>query len=513
MLRITCLWLLVTVTVFSCKEDEGTEIIDNEKPVITAVSPQQNGVFWNNIQVEFTIDEDVALDKAELYVDNELASTFTSAPFKTDIDISSLADGPHLIKITAQDEAGNVANNLEIAIEVNNTLLNVNVGSVATIDGNRYIFITDNNGNVVELANVAGMSSKAIKRPEGFNDTTFAVHKIELMNNDVYKLQSYFNVTPGELNLGDPSISNYRKNTTPISLNFTDIQTPNRYLLSFGEGSIIKSEDLFENQTVYINDNTDEAYLLFEAGGEEGYLFMDNLSASSSHNFSLNDLNYDMSDKTLTLSDPDYHITLLHVNAYKTEDLYSPRKTLFLTWNDSDTLKAFTYPLPQDEDMFAKKSSLVYVSSDDGAKEYSNEIFGSTATTFHFIDADLKVESTDINNPLFESTGEFDHFQGAWINVVNGELFGWEVISRNGSDIVFPTIPSEILEVYPWITIEKFSSGGILNHDFFLYERDNCEGYGDYLSRAFGRGGVGIQTGLTESRSMFYHKVTDDTGG
>jgi thermitase len=91
----------VTVTV-------NNPVPDTTAPTVEIDSPTNGESVNNNVSVEVTVSDNVAVKRVELYVNGELASTSTSAPFTTKWYAKRERRGAHTLQCKAYDAAGNV---------------------------------------------------------------------------------------------------------------------------------------------------------------------------------------------------------------------------------------------------------------------------------------------------------------------------------------------------------------------------------------------------------------------
>jgi thermitase len=82
---------------------------DTTAPTVTITSPANGGTIPSTGGISVTVNaaDNVAVVKMELYADNKLVSSATSAPFTTKWNTKKLAAGAHSLKVKAYDAAGN----------------------------------------------------------------------------------------------------------------------------------------------------------------------------------------------------------------------------------------------------------------------------------------------------------------------------------------------------------------------------------------------------------------------
>lgn len=94
----------------------GSGTPDTTPPTVSITSPTANAQVQAGFAVTVQASDDVAINKVELRVDNNLVDTKTSAPFNF-VGPATLTPGTHHVEATAYDAAGNTA---KAAVDVKN---------------------------------------------------------------------------------------------------------------------------------------------------------------------------------------------------------------------------------------------------------------------------------------------------------------------------------------------------------------------------------------------------------
>jgi len=92
---------------------------DNIPPTVLILYPLAGNIFTAGAIVSITVDaqDNTGIDKVEFYIDGQLLSTDTSAPYQYDWDTTGYGDGlSHSIYVKAYDLAGNTASQLTTVI-------------------------------------------------------------------------------------------------------------------------------------------------------------------------------------------------------------------------------------------------------------------------------------------------------------------------------------------------------------------------------------------------------------
>ena len=89
---------------------------DNVSPSITITSPGQGATVAGTINVEVSVDDNVGVVKSQLYVDNVLVASSSTAPFTLKWNTRKLKLGQHVLKSKAYDAAGNTGTSESITV-------------------------------------------------------------------------------------------------------------------------------------------------------------------------------------------------------------------------------------------------------------------------------------------------------------------------------------------------------------------------------------------------------------
>jgi subtilisin family serine protease len=81
---------------------------DTTAPAVTILSPINGAKVSHTISVAVATSDNVKVTKVQLYVDNKLAATSSTAPFAASWNVNKASAGQHLLQCYAYDAAGNV---------------------------------------------------------------------------------------------------------------------------------------------------------------------------------------------------------------------------------------------------------------------------------------------------------------------------------------------------------------------------------------------------------------------
>jgi hypothetical protein len=82
--------------------------VDNTSPSISLVSPSDGAKVSGTVTVSVSASDDTRVVRVELYVDNVLQASSTSAPFDTKWNTRKTKAGAHSVQCKAYDSVGNV---------------------------------------------------------------------------------------------------------------------------------------------------------------------------------------------------------------------------------------------------------------------------------------------------------------------------------------------------------------------------------------------------------------------
>lgn len=83
----------------------GGVLIDTQAPELSIINPAAGSVISDSVTIEAIATDASGINRVEFYVDNQLLTTKTSAPYTYNWNVTSLLDGNHAIKVIAVDQA------------------------------------------------------------------------------------------------------------------------------------------------------------------------------------------------------------------------------------------------------------------------------------------------------------------------------------------------------------------------------------------------------------------------
>ncbi|PIE79771.1 MAG: hypothetical protein CSA15_02690, partial [Candidatus Delongbacteria bacterium] len=167
------LWFLLTMVItgmvlVSCGDSSSTEPSD-KAPNCEVITPENGSEFTVgstiSIQIEAT-DEDGSIEKVDLYLNNEMIASLTSAPFNYDWETSNFGVGSYILKAVAtdNDELTGESSEISIMLKASNTIPSVTIDSPA-------------NGSDFNIGDVVSVEMTAM-------DSDGTIDKVDLYLND-----------------------------------------------------------------------------------------------------------------------------------------------------------------------------------------------------------------------------------------------------------------------------------------------------------------------------------------
>lgn len=105
--------------------------VDNTAPTTALSAPAQGAQLRGTVQVSATASDNQAVARVELYADQTLLGTATTAPYALSWDTTTVANGSITLTANAYDTAGNVAQSAGRTVTVDNTAPTVAITSPA----------------------------------------------------------------------------------------------------------------------------------------------------------------------------------------------------------------------------------------------------------------------------------------------------------------------------------------------------------------------------------------------
>jgi hypothetical protein len=99
---------------------------DTQAPVVSLTKPAPGDTVGTvSVELVATATDDIEVTKVEFYIDGQMQTTVTSAPYQATVTLSSFADGPHNAQAKAFDEVGNMGVSAVVPFVKGNSSANV----------------------------------------------------------------------------------------------------------------------------------------------------------------------------------------------------------------------------------------------------------------------------------------------------------------------------------------------------------------------------------------------------
>jgi Subtilase family/Bacterial Ig domain len=89
---------------------------DSKRPEVGITSPTKGSLVYGMVPVDLSVSDDQGIGRVELFVDNRLYATATSAPFGFVVDATTFAPGKHKLRAYAYDLSGNSARSKQVNV-------------------------------------------------------------------------------------------------------------------------------------------------------------------------------------------------------------------------------------------------------------------------------------------------------------------------------------------------------------------------------------------------------------
>lgn len=516
MKKITFVLLLLIITFYAACSKEKTEAelpspVENQAPKVSLSQPKgSNGAVWNKLNIEASAsDDDGNIASVELFANGisqgKLVQSGTSSTYTTEWDSKSMEDGSVNLTVKATDDEEAVVE-ATVTIQVYNTLIDYDLYSgylEEDLDYTYFTYITapnpkpDEDAEILYFTKITDNASfkAVVERPDGFNEEVFDLHFIEYKKENVKnigEITSYHNIGPGIFHPTEGSLFDKGADLGKANVTFTSVQEDQDYSIAINNVKPIE-ENATESFTVFDNFNLGYVYIKV---GTVGY-YLATPFGPGDHVLPLNEMNNNMQGHIFGGVDV-VDVYNLYVAGHISSERLSPSVATYdygekTGGNPYET----TFHLPKDEDMvFDHYSTTAQLIKDN--KTYMHTSYFDILSSMTKLNADFTVADKTLASLAMTVTtnDDFDFISTrSFINVSDDLIFRW--ISYSGdNNVFFPPIPVEVvLEISDINSSDIVFKEGSITLQVFDY--DDYEGYGDYLNRISGRGGVSNSTDRT----------------
>lgn len=507
--RSLCVLIILLPFCVSCESDDPN---DNEPPLISIVSPEPNVTVWNTIEVSVQLDEPLAnIREVRYYLDGELIQPVSDEPFGLALNTRNYEDGVYSLGVKAIDNAGNESEEVRQEINLLNTLLDIEIREGYYPPGSDvFLYVTAADGTMIELVNLDGEKEIKIERPGDFEDERIGFHELVYENELKYRLTTYLGLKPGKIMREwlSPSLGAI-KGFAEIALNddFVDtgLQVGNAlqtFTPSYGQRHV--------STATYEKNDKAYAYLLGE--GSKGYVILEGLLDGQRTTLGPGDFQTDIVDHTIDVSaKPGMHVSHVRVKGFFEDGFYSDGLHVFSAWLDAPDQMSSSYDFyTPGARMFQNFSSTIRVKDTTNNTQYENVNFGrDNLADFEYPEMELDLIDPSIRSFSGSVTGNYDFIMVRWMAFNRNENSSistqqFSVLCQDAKNLVIPSIPVEIADKYPGLSLEQFLEG---NDRFFLPQRtvqvidyDNLTSIDDYYDRHLRRIDARLHDGVSSIR-------------
>ena len=185
----------------SCGDDgDSDEPLDTTNPEITISGIENDEAVWNNLAIQASATDDIAIASIELYLDNELLkSDETTGSINTEWDTNDYEDGQHTIKVVATDNAGNKAEK-EVSFEIKNVLVTLKSAADLMDSGQSgIVFLSDLEGKIIIEQTITSGQTIEIRKNDYDGTEFFLTEIFGPFEDDTKRLTTYEHIERGQV--------------------------------------------------------------------------------------------------------------------------------------------------------------------------------------------------------------------------------------------------------------------------------------------------------------------------
>jgi hypothetical protein len=451
------------VLLSACSDDDSAPK-DVDLPSATVTGLQANAVVWNTFTITVAAEDNDAVQKIEVKLDNALVLTQTEASFSYELKTTDLEDGPHTVTIIVTDVAGNQKTQ-EYTFTVRNTLITLDVPTDFLKEGEKgFIFLSDATGKSIVSQAYENGDQIRLKAP-AYNSDEFYLTEVILGDPDRI-VRTFSNVNRGTWVLTPIRDASFdRRHSATAQLSFANALPGMEYYLVIGsgytylnDGQTNTSLDLYTNPSpVYrsrTEDNKSTHYLLTApvSGGSDN----DEIDLSLVSN--------PLTHETTDVSNYGYVTGGGSIYGLLTPGDYSTRYNVGSCFINDGNL-SYSYP----ENAFPAYYSYVNLWGDDF--DIVNSVPGMPDYTPLPAEINMTVGDGTIKGTI---TSEDADLVFTWIRFKDG-YSQWLVYSAKGTiDLVIPEIPNDLQTNLTLEDVSFISASAV--------QKFNFEGYDGYLN-------------------------------
>lgn len=365
-----------------------------------------------------------------------------------------------------------------------------------------YLWITDMHDEIIHFEKLDNNKSSNIPKPDNYNDERISVHLLKVKPTNYIYLYTFSDIKPGKINFKylDYFVSGDKIGTA--NLNFYSLPYYNEYTVTnstgfFSIGSFLQSKE------INLYENTNDCYIYLKAGDEGYYKYFQNLKVGDDLDIYGSDFSSDITKQYVDLS-PGEKIDRIYLYQYKNKNDYSGRSIgLYDNFYSYDKgLSSFVFHTPKLNNWSdSYRTSISFKDINDRYNYYTK--YGKIPENVEYIDANFESDGFSYNNLFVKTTGIYDYMRFYFYRNINSKFYYWYHYSKDGENIRFPKIPTQINELIPDLTRSNILTSSSSNN-LFMTDYDNLNSYDQYIDRVFYRQGKGILYGINSIKEIRY---------
>lgn len=475
--------LSIIAIISSCKDDKET-ITDSSIPEIEFISHDEDAQVWNEIIIQTRVIDENPIEKVEFYVNGSLIETVSVEPFDFILNTKDYSDGNLAVKAIAYNKLGGKSEKF-ISLDVLNTLMRFSVPGNRIAEGNEiWIFLSDDQGNVLINKQLKNGETTEFVRPDGFEGETFTKNMAFFYDfssgNKYMFIESYNGILTGFTG-GFTELAT--RNSGLITLNFDDLSMNEEILVSSGNNYA----NLKYNETcidcgffIYLRDVPANVLVSYKATDAiPSYTFLEDVQDQEIFNLTTNSFTPMVGEMIVVPSGYDSgSISVAGIkdpleNVKGWFDLYS---TSF--GSSSSEIELF-YPEIEFEGFYISQNF------SKGDRTYNTQKVSEVIQSNELPPFEFSINSKTSRIMGVTTQGDFDIYKATWSYEDDSHFVDHYVLGKlngNTAEIIRPVLPAELLEKVPNLQDENLTP----DH-FSLVEYDKFDDYSEYLEYFFNR--------------------------
>jgi hypothetical protein len=486
----------------ACSDDESDpDPIDADLPTVTVTGIQANATIWSTVDLTIAADDNEAVEKVEVKVDNVSIVTKTEKSFTYALNTFALEleDGQHTLTVIVTDAAGNEKKQ-DYTFTVLNTLVATDVRADFLEDGQRgFIFLSDASGKTIVSYEYENGEAVRLTAP-AYTGSDFYLTEVVLDTKDEQELRTFSKVNRGAWTLTPKSAPYDYAPAGIATLNFTNILPDVEYAVHtdiIDELATVRTDQslitvgLYKSPSkIYITRNENDEF-------PTHYLLTAPMSTGSGNPpIDLGQVNTALTKETIDVSDYGYEFGGVSIVG-------------LVTPGDFDNTYEVSYTGPENNELKYRYPGTAFPTY------YSEvELFGPGFEVMSFMeglpdltplatDAEINLTLPDINGTVTGADIDFIMF-----DIESDDNTYWSLFAAKGAvDLVIPEIPENLQALITTESTDPYVG-------LYAWQKFNFDGY-DGLLNFIRNSSHGAQE--LDGRSATYKQIeihlTDDPQG